>query len=77
MPAYANVSGKSGVVWYDDRVPDELTVVFRSGRHRTYVYTAASCGTAAMAILISRARAGVGLNSFISQHIRKGYSLRY
>lgn len=76
MPAYANLSGKSGVIAYDDSSPDEILVTFRTGRYRHYLYTAASCGTAAVNVLRSRARAGKGLNSYISSHVRTGYASR-
>ena len=76
MPAYANLSGKSGVIAYDDSTPDEILVTFRTGRYRHYLYTAASCGLAAVNVLRSRARAGKGLNEFITRHIKGGYASR-
>lgn len=74
---YRNLGGDSGVVSYDDSVPDEITVTFRSGKYRNYLYNAASCGAANVARLLALARAGRGLNAFIVKQIGKGYARRY
>jgi hypothetical protein len=77
MPAYANSSGNSGVVAFDDADPDEIRVRFRSGRHLTYVYTRLSVGAANLARMKRLANAGAGLNSFINRHVRYNYALRF
>lgn len=74
---YANNSGRSGVLAYDDGQPDAITVVFKAGRWRTYVYTVASCGRQTVETLKRLARAGSGLNSFITTHVGTAYARKW
>lgn len=76
LPAYANAGGNSSVLSYDDSQPSQITVTFRSGRWRNYVYTDASAGPANVARMKQLAAAGQGLGSFINTHVRYAYASR-
>ncbi len=65
MPAYANKHGKSGVAFYELGAKS-IFVTFWSGR--TYVYTDASAGAAAVGKMKLLARAGRGLATFIARN---------
>lgn len=70
---YANNSGKSGVLAYEEG-PDSITVTFRNGRWRRYVYTVASCGRDAVEAMTRLARKGEGLNRYIVLHVGTAYA---
>lgn len=72
MRRYANLSGESGVVAYDER-PGTIVVQFRGGE--TYEYTARSAGATVVADMQRLARAGQGLSTFIAKH-RPGFARR-
>lgn len=44
-----------------------IIVHFKSGRFRTYTYTSASCGAAAVSQMIALGNAQHGLNSYIGR----------
>lgn len=71
MPKYANTSGLSNVVSWEE-IEGGIAVTFGDGS--TYEYTAGSCGQAAVDTLITLARAGRGLNGWINRHVRKKYA---
>jgi len=79
MQTYHNTSGHSGIAAYeyDD---DSITVRFKrpgdSGA-TTYVYTSESAGAREVAQMKKMANAGVGLNTFINQHVRGQYASKY
>lgn len=73
MEYYANNGGNSGVSGYSI-ASDSITVYFNDGA--AYLYTNASAGAANIQQMIQLARAGSGLNSFISTRVKKGYSRR-
>lgn len=65
MPAYANLSGRSGVVSYDVG-PDYLDVTFRGGR--TYRYPENLNGKTVIDAMKQMAQAGRGLATFIARN---------
>lgn len=74
MKPYGNRSGDSGVVAYEIKRAS-IVVQFRDGW--MYEYTAASAGADAVSAMKQLAQAGQGLSTFISQHVRKGYSRKF
>lgn len=75
MPTYANLGGDSGVRSYEIG-SDRIQVTFSDGS--IYEYTHASAGRHNVEHMTMLARAGRGLNSFISStpQVKKGYSRR-
>lgn len=71
MPAYANLSGRSGVASYVEDW-DAITVTFTTGA--VYRYTYASAGEANVEQAKELARVGKGLNAFIMRRMRKLYA---
>jgi len=71
MQRYANRSGHSGVVAYELGA-DEITVKFTGGDR--YLYTADSTGAEDIARMRELAKAGQGLSTYISQHVRERYA---
>lgn len=65
MPAYANRSGKSGVVSYQTGA-DWISVTFRGGR--TYTYSYAITGQGHVDVMKRLAASGSGLATFISRN---------
>ena len=70
MPRYSNLSGKSGVVSYETTA-DSITLRFVNGDR--YLYTAARPGRDAVDRMKALAKAGRGLSTFVSQHVRENY----
>ena len=70
MPRYKNLSGHSGVVEYETTT-DSITLTFTDGRR--YLYTSVSVGRAALDRMLALAKAGRGLSTFVSQHVRDAY----
>lgn len=70
MPRYKNLSGHSGVVAYETTT-DSITLTFTDGGR--YLYTSVSVGRAALDRMIALAKAGRGLSTFVSQHVRDDY----
>ncbi len=71
MERYRNLGGDSGISAYEIG-PDSITVQFKGGA--TYLYTNQSAGSANIDHMKQLARAGQGLNSFISRVVKKGYA---
>ncbi len=71
MEQYRNLGGDSGVAAYEIG-PGSITVQFKDGA--VYLYTNQSAGAASIAEMQRLARAGQGLNSYISRVVRKGYA---
>ena len=71
MEPYRALGGDSGVIAYQigERA---IAVQFRSGE--TYHYTYASAGRGNIERMKRLARAGKGLSTFISQHVREAYA---
>jgi hypothetical protein len=71
MERYQNLGGDSGVVSFE--IGDtSITVQFRDGA--TYLYTYDSTGRDDIEHMKRLARAGTGLNSFISRVVRKRFA---
>lgn len=73
---YQNLSMQSNVAAFEIG-PDSITVEFRSGKHRFYVYNSVRPGVAAVEELKRRALAGRGLNSYISSTIKTAFANKY
>ena len=70
MPRYRNLNGHSGVLAYDT-APDSITLTFINGEG--YVYSYARPGRAEVERMKALAKAGRGLSTFVSQHVRDNY----
>ncbi len=71
MERYKDLNGNSGVVGFD-LAPASITVYFEDGSE--YLYTSTSAGTSNLGEMQNLARKGSGLNTFINQHVKKGYA---
>lgn len=71
MIPYGNKSGNSGVIAYEAG-KGFIKVQFADGT--TYKYTQGSAGKNAIAEMIVLAKAGLGLSTYISQHVKDRYS---
>jgi hypothetical protein len=76
MERYKNLNGGSNVVAYELGV-DSITVQFKSGTWRHYVYNANRPGAAIVSELQRLAVAGAGLNSYISRSVKKNFDNKY
>jgi hypothetical protein len=74
MEKYKNLGGDSNVVGYEI---GQGSIVVQFGDGSRYEYTNASAGSGAIATMQQLAVAGRGLNSYISRHVRKGYSRKF
>lgn len=74
MHPYGNNDHESGVIAYETGA-DSITVQFRD--HGFYKYTNRSAGAAAIRKMKWLAKKGEGLSTFISQHVREGYELKW
>ena len=70
MPRYKNLSGHSGVAAYETTT-DSITLTFTDGGR--YLYTSVSVGRTALDRMVALAKAGRGLSTFVSQHVRENY----
>jgi hypothetical protein len=73
MPIYKNLGGDSGVRAYEVG-EHSINVTFKDGMR--YLYTDASAGHASVEEMKRRAEAGVGLNSYITRVVKKGYETK-
>ena len=71
MTPYKNRSGHSGITAYETG-PRYIKVQFNSGD--TYLYDHRHPGAHHLAELKSLAKAGRGLATYISQHVRENYA---
>jgi hypothetical protein len=71
MQRYRNLSGESGVVAYEIG-ENSITIAFQQGER--YLYTERSTGAENIAKMQELARAGRGLATFVSQHVKTGYA---
>ena len=74
MQHYQNIGGDSGVSAYEIG-PDSITVQFKDGWF--YLYTYASAGSGAIETMKQLAVKGVGLNSYISTTVKKGFARKW
>ena len=70
MPRYKNLSGHSGVVAYEI-APDSIALTFVNGDR--YLYSVDRPGRADVDRMKAFAKAGRGLSTFVSQHVRGNY----
>lgn len=71
---YQNIGGNSGVLAYEIGT-DSITVQFKDGWF--YLYTYASVGRCAIETMKQLATNGVGLNSYISKTVKKGFASKW
>lgn len=74
MQPYANLSGNSGVVSYE-LGDGQITVLFRNGWY--YLYTDDSSGAQNIAQMQILAQEGMGLSTYISQHVKKNFERKW
>jgi hypothetical protein len=78
VPQYKNLGGNSSVLEFDDSDPDAIVVTFRSGKHRNYEYRVGDgISRSQLDTMLSLARAGQGLGSFINRAVKHAYSRRF
>ena len=70
MQRYGNYSAESGVEAYE-MDQDSITIKFVNGW--IYKYTTATTGAENIATMQQLAMNGIGLNTFINQHVKLGY----
>ena len=70
MPRYKNLSGRSGVIAFET-TSDSITLTFVNGDR--YVYTAARPGRDAVDRMTELAKAGCGLSTYVSKHVRDNF----
>ncbi|MES2375712.1 MAG: hypothetical protein V4553_03995 [Bacteroidota bacterium] len=70
MQPYKTDKHDTGVIAYETG-KDSITIKFRDGS--VYVYTNKSTGAAAVAEMKILAKKGVGLTTYINQHVRDHY----
>lgn len=76
MSPYKNVNGNSNVESYEI-ADDSITVRFKSGRFRTYLYTYQRPGESVVERMKALALQGYGLNSYISTTVRSRYARKW
>lgn len=67
MERYRNRNGNSGIEAY---IVDDKGITIRFSGGATYLYSIASCGKRAVERMVSLARKGIGLATYINQNIR-------
>jgi macrodomain Ter protein organizer (MatP/YcbG family) len=75
MKKYRDKTGKSGVEEYDTGL-DWIDVVFKKNEE-VYRYTYKSAGQHHIEIMKDIAKKGIGLSTYISQHVHDKYEYRY
>ncbi|NAS99301.1 hypothetical protein CU664_18080 [Pseudomonas syringae pv. actinidifoliorum] len=73
MPRYKNLGGDSGVDSYEPG-HGSITVTFKNGRHRNYVWEASRVGQASIEQMLRLAEDGQGLNAYIHSHVHGKHS---
>ena len=76
MTPYKNIRGNSNVESYEIE-DDSITVRFKSGRFRNYLYTYQRPGQAIVERMKSLANQGYGLNSYISTTVRSRFARKW
>jgi hypothetical protein len=76
MQRYRNLSGHSGVLAYEIG-EGSITVKFTGDGSPCYLYNEEHPGPAAVQEMQRLARAGKGLTTYISQHVREDYARRW
>jgi frataxin-like iron-binding protein CyaY len=73
MKRYRTADKDTGVIAYEI-AKDNITIKFKDGS--VYVYTNKSAGQAAIAEMKILAEKGVGLTTYINQHVRNLYQFK-
>jgi hypothetical protein len=73
MKRYRTADNDTGVIAYEI-AKDSVTIKFRDGS--VYIYTDKSAGPAAIAEMKILAEKGVGLTTYINQHVRNLYQFK-
>ena len=76
MPQYKNLDGDSGIESYEIS-DDSITVTFRSGKERHYLYTHQKPGEVMVEKMKSLAIQGKGLNEYINTVVKKQYENKW
>ncbi len=76
MTPYLNRGGDSGVVSYEIGA-DSITVVFRTGRERNYLYNYQRPGQTHVDQMKILAAQGEGLNAYISSVVRSNFARKW
>ncbi|GAB3911004.1 hypothetical protein [Mucilaginibacter boryungensis] len=71
MIPYGNAAGNSGVVAY--QIGKDYIAVKFVDRDEPYIYSHASAGAQHVKEMKKLAKAGQGLSTYISQHVKDGY----
>jgi len=71
MTRYKNLESDSGIIAYET-ASDSISVVFKD--RSLYMYTYRSAGQANIQRMKALAATGRGLNTFISQNVKKAYA---
>ncbi len=74
METYANRSGQSGVRFYEIG-ESHIDVTFSDGKSYRYTYRSASSTN--VEEMKRLAKAGLGLNSFITRRVKKNYESKW
>lgn len=73
MRTYQNISGRSGVKAF--AIADKFIIVLFNN-DKAYHYSYAVSGISSVEQMKALALSGLGLNTFINQHVRKHYATR-
>ena len=73
MKKYLDINGDSGVEAYDTG-EDYISVLFKAGSARQYLYTNTVTGTHHVENMKKLAVNGNGLNSYINRNVKKNYA---
>lgn len=76
MPIYKNASRKSGILSYETS-DNSISVTFRTGKFRTYLYNYTVPGKEHVDHMIQLAESGAGLNSYIKLYVGEQYSSKF
>lgn len=76
METYLNISGKSNIESYEIG-NDYIIVQFKTGKERIYKYNYEKPGQAVVEQMKDLARAGCGLNSYISKYVKSNFYSKF
>jgi hypothetical protein len=76
MQPYQNLGGESGILAYEIG-PDSITVQFKDGHFRFYLYTYTSTGTSEVETMKRLAAKGAGLNSYIMTTVKQNFARKW
>lgn len=76
MTPYKNLSGSSNVEAFEIGA-GSITVRFRTGAQRNYLYDHLRPGSLAVQKMVSLAQQGHGLNSYISTTVKSNFSRKW